>query len=117
MLKKSADSSIISVHNHPGSSAFSPEDLSVACKYTAIDTLQVVGHDGTRYFMKIGGGYRPELSYIRRTYDVYFTELIPQYRRQLNGGESPAEALKEITHTINVRLSERFGWKYKRELL
>lgn len=117
LLKKSADSSIISIHNHPNSSAFSPEDLDVACSYTAIDTLQVVGHDGTRYFMKIGGGYRPKLSYIRRTYDVYFAELIPQYRRQLNGGGSPAtEALKEITHTINVRLSERFGWKYKREL-
>lgn len=117
LLKRSADESIISIHNHPNSSAFSPEDLDVACSYTAIDTLQVVGHDGTRYFMKIGGGYRPELSYIRRTYDVYFAELISQYRRQLNGGGSPAEALKEITHTINVRLSERFGWEYKRELL
>lgn len=117
LLKRSADESIISIHNHPNSSAFSPEDLDVACSYTAIDTLQVVGHDGTRYFMKIGGGYRPELSYIRRTYDVYFAELIPQYRRQLNDGGSPAEALKEITHTINVRLSERFGWEYKRELL
>lgn len=117
LLKRSADESIISTHNHPNSSAFSPEDLDVACSYTSIDTLQVVGHDGTRYFMKIGGGYRPELSYIRHSYDVYFAELIPQYRRQLNGGESPAEALKEITHTINVRLSERFGWEYKRELL
>ena len=59
LLKRSADESIISIHNHPNSSAFSPEDLDVACSYTAIDTLQVVGHEGTRYFMKIGGGYRP----------------------------------------------------------
>ena len=116
LLKRSADESIISIHNHPNSSAFSPEDLDVACSYTSIDTLQVVGHDGTRYFMKIGGGRRPELSYIRHTYDVYFAELIPRYRRQLNGEGSPAEALKEITHIINIRLSERFGWKYKREL-
>ena len=116
LLKRSADESIISIHNHPNSSAFSPEDLDVACSYTSIDTLQVVGHDGTRYFMKIGGGRRPELSYIRHTYDVYFAELIPRYRRQLSGEGSPAEALKEITHIINIRLSERFGWKYKREL-
>ena len=30
LLKKGTDSSIISIHNHPGSLAFSPEDLSVA---------------------------------------------------------------------------------------
>mgnify|MGYP000868458442 CR=1 FL=1 len=114
LLKKSADSSIISIHNHPGSSAFSPEDLSVACKYTAIDTLQVVGHEGTRYYLKVGKGFRPTRFYIESRFNEYYAIIYPKFEHLLNNKATHTEALKELTHVINIELAKRFNWEYRR---
>lgn len=114
LLKKSADSSIISIHNHPNSSAFSPADLSVACNYTAIDTLQVVGHDGTRYYLKVGEGYRPTKSYIESMFNKYYAAKYPKFKHLIDNKATHAEALKEITHIINTELARRFNWEYRR---
>lgn len=116
LLKKSADSSIISIHNHPSSSAFSPEDLSVACDHAAIDTLQVVGHDGTRYYARIGMGERPTLAEIRREFKRCVRKLKPLYYRLLKGGVDEPTAWKEISHRVNLEVARIYGWVYERRL-
>ena len=116
LLKKSADSSIISIHNHPSSSAFSPEDLSVACDHAAIDTLQVVGHDGTRYYARIGTGERPTLAEIRREFKRCVRKLKPLYYRLLKGGVDEPTAWKEISHRVNLEVARIYGWVYERRL-
>ena len=116
LLKKGTDSSIISIHNHPGSSVFSPEDLSVACKYTAIDTLQVVDHDGTRYYARIGGGKRPKLAEIRREFKRSVHKLKPLYYRLLKSGIDERTAWKEIITRVSCEVARIYGWVYERRL-
>ena len=114
MLKESADRSIISIHNHPNSSAFSPDDLGVACKYRSINELQVVGHDGTRYFMVVGNGERPTTAEIKREFRRKMQDMKPAFDRLMRNGVDTQTAWQELTHRVNRKLAAMYGWRYRR---
>lgn len=116
MLKESADRSIISIHNHPNSSAFSPDDLGVACKYKSIDELQVVGHDGTRYFVVVGNGERPTTAEIKREFGRKMQDMKPTFDRLMRNGVDKQTAWQELTHRVNRKLADMYGWRYRRVL-
>lgn len=114
MLKESADRSIISIHNHPNSSAFSPDDLGVACKYRSINELQVVGHDGTRYFMVVGNGERPTTAEIKREFGRKMQDMKPTFDRLIRNGVDTQTVWQELTHRVNRKLAAMYGWRYRR---
>ena len=71
-LRDAASGSLTCVHNHPGSSSFSPEDLNVMCAFNSIDCMRVIAHDGTRYFAEVGNGQRVSLPTIKKLYDFSY---------------------------------------------
>lgn len=51
-LDNAAPNSVIQVHNHPGSSSFSSDDLKVLSRYKSISHIAVIGHDGRKIYCK-----------------------------------------------------------------
>lgn len=114
-LSKQAESSVISLHNHPSSSSFSPEDMNVACILSSVKEMRVVGHDGTKYYLEIGTGQRKNLREIRKTYDDIAHDLESNYWKLCDDLGDRKKAWKEVTHMINEVLAKKFDWKYRRE--
>lgn len=50
-LIQDANHSIRLIHNHPGSSSFSKEDIMMASQ-PGVDSIEAIGHDGSRYKAK-----------------------------------------------------------------
>lgn len=50
-LIQDANNSICLIHNHPGSSSFSKEDIRAA-SLPGVDSIEAIGHDGSRYKTK-----------------------------------------------------------------
>ena len=114
-LSKQAKSSVISLHNHPSSSSFSPEDMNVACILSSVKEMRVVGHDGTRYYLEIGDGQRKSLKEIRKTYESMIYDFKDEYRELYKKINDNKKAWKEVSHIVNERVAKKFGWKYRRE--
>ena len=114
-LSKQSESTIISLHNHPSSSSFSPEDMNVACILSSVKEMRVVGHDGTRYYLEIGAGERKSLKEIRKTYDEIGRDFESEYWKLCNDLGDNKKAWKEVSNMINESLAKKFGWKYRRE--
>ena len=114
-LSKKAESSVISLHNHPSSSSFSPEDMNVACILSSVKEMRVVGHDGTRYYLEIGDGQRKSLKEIRKTYESMIYDFKDEYRELYKKINDNKKAWKEVSHIVNERVAKKFGWKYRRE--
>ena len=114
-LKEAEPGTLACVHNHPRSSSFSPDDLSVMCSYNSIKRMHVIGHDGTQYICEVGNGKRVELSAIRDLYDKYQRDFERRYTEMVNSGVDRDTAWKEISHEIITNLSERYGWHYERK--
>lgn len=114
-LSKQVESSVISLHNHPSSSSFSPEDMNVACILSSVKEMRVVGHDGTRYYLEIGAGERKSLKEIRKTYDEIGRDFESEYWKLCNDLGDNKKAWKEVSNMINESLAKKFGWKYRRE--
>ncbi|WP_196603080.1 minor capsid protein [Pectinatus frisingensis] len=116
-LRDAASGSLTCVHNHPGSSSFSPEDLNVMCAFNSIDCMRVIAHDGTRYFAEVGNGQRVSLPTIKKLYDKIMYDLIGEFRKRINSGElDNFQAWKEHSHKIIEKVAEKYGWTYRREL-
>lgn len=114
-LSKQVESSVISLHNHPSSSSFSPEDMNVACILSSVKEMRVVGHDGTRYYLEIGDGQRKSLKEIRKTYESMIYDFKDEYRELYKKINDNKKAWKEVSHIVNERVAKKFGWKYRRE--
>lgn len=114
-LSKQSESTVISLHNHPSSSSFSPEDMNVACILSSVKEMRVVGHDGTRYYLEIGAGERKSLKVIRKTYDEIGRDFESEYWKLCSDLGDNKKAWKEVSHMINESLAKKFGWKYRRE--
>jgi len=107
--------SLISIHNHPSSSSFSAPDLNILSKFDSIKYLTVIGHDETKYLVRVGKGIRPEYNELnqkyseinRKHYDYFNTKVI-------NGEMTGDQAWKEHTHIINTEIAQEFGWDYMR---
>lgn len=50
-MTEDANNSILLIHNHPGSSSFSKEDI-IKASLPGIDSIEAIGHDGSRYKTK-----------------------------------------------------------------
>lgn len=114
-LDKASPNSIISIHNHPSSSSFSDADLSVLSRYKSISYLTVVGHDGTKYIVKVGKGLRPTRREISIAWKEAHDKYFDYFRRKVISGELTSQAAwKEHTHLIVKEVAEKFGWEYRR---
>nr|DAM42333.1 MAG TPA: minor capsid protein [Bacteriophage sp.] len=108
--------SIISLHNHPSSSSFSPADMDIACRIESVKELQVIAHDGTRYFLEIGTGKRPEDHIIDDEFYKTLNKLQSKYDNMFKKTKNNELVWKEHTHEVNEMLAKQFGWNYRREL-
>ena len=115
-LKSLNKETVISLHNHPKSSSFSSADMSIACQLESVKEMRVIGHDGTKYFLKIGNGSRPEFHIIDYEYTVLRNKLQPKYQQIFDKTKDAQATWKEQSHEINEGLAKLFGWKYRREL-
>lgn len=114
-LENAAEGSVISIHNHPNSSSFSDADLSVLSKFKSIKYLCVIGHDGTRYLVKVGKGKRPSYQELRDDYikaeQKYFKYF---YEKVMNNEMTEDEAWYEHSHLIVKDLAQKYNWEYRR---
>lgn len=108
--------SVISLHNHPGSSSFSSADMNVACRIESVKEMRVIGHDGTKYFLEIGSGIRPSFNDIDEAYHVIGSKLNPKYQKIFDETGDSKGTWKEQAHEINEELARIFNWTYRREL-
>ena len=115
-LNHANDGTLQCVHNHPGSSSFSPQDLNVMCKYSSIDTMYVIAHDGTEYTCSVNGGIRGEWTDIFNSYEDYRVELHNKYMEMYNNGATQQETWKEHSNEIIEKIAEKYKWKYTRKL-
>lgn len=116
-LRSSPTDSIVCIHNHPSSSAFSAADIQVASKFNSIKDLLVKGHDGTEYKLNIGTGIRPLETRIEDNYWKLANDFEPKYRGLVTSGKMTAEqAWKEHSNDIVTALAEKYAWKYERTL-
>jgi len=114
-LKEEPVGSVLSIHNHPRSASFSPEDLSVLSMYKSIKYLTVIGHDGTRYVIKVGNGRRISLTTIRKRYNLIKQRTYAYFDQKIrNRLMTSQEAWKEQSHVIVTELAEQLGWEYTR---
>lgn len=106
--------SIISLHNHPKSSSFSPDDMNIMCKLPCVETMRVVGHDGTRYSLSVGSGMRPKKDVIQFAYDEFYNKSYNKYKKMFDVNKNKNLVWKEHSNEIVESVAERFGWKYER---
>ena len=111
-LRSLKKNSIISLHNHPKSSSFSPDDMSIMCRLPSVETMRVVGHDGTKYALSVGDGMRPSKNVIVDAYYEFLNKTEHSYSELYSKDRSAA--WKEHTHETVKNIAERFGWKYER---
>ena len=115
-LRSLKKETVISLHNHPKSSSFSSADMSIACQLESVKEMRVIGHDGTKYFLEVGNGARPEFHIIDYEYTVLQNKLQPKYQQIFDKTKDAQATWKEQSHEINEGLAKLFGWKYRREL-
>lgn len=115
LLRTGRRNSIIMVHNHPGSSSFSDADLAVASNYRSIEWFTVVGHNKTKYAVRVGDGERPPVKDLQNAWrGARFKRYKYYCDRILHGELTESEAWYEHSHEIVQDLADRFGWEYVR---
>ncbi len=115
-LSNAKKNTVISLHNHPGSSAFSPEDMNIACYFESVKEMRVIGHDGTKYYLDVTGGERPSLSEIREAYNKIKDETYDKYYEVFTKTQDAAATWKEQSNEISETMAKKFKWTYRREL-
>jgi hypothetical protein len=114
-LNNAAPNSVIQVHNHPGSSSFSSDDLKVMSYYKSISHIAVIGHDGRRYIAKVGQGLRPTSKEITLEWKAAHDKHFNYFNNKVGRGElSPEDAWKAHSQLIIEEVAEKFGWEYRR---
>lgn len=114
-LKSLKKDSVISLHNHPSSSSFSPQDMDIACKLSSVKELRVIGHDGTKYFLRIGEGKRPDFYVIDDAYWNAKIKLDSKYYKMLKENNDQKLTWKEHSNEVVEMVAKQFGWEYRRE--
>lgn len=115
LLRSATKNSVVMVHNHPSSSAFSAEDLCVLNNFDSINYMTVIGYDGTRYAMGIGDGNRPTLT---KVYDSWVSAVNMDHKhyqsKVISGELTRDEAWYEHSNKVMQILAKRLGWDYRR---
>jgi hypothetical protein len=114
-LNNAAPDSIVSIHNHPSSGSYSAADLNVLSRYKSISHLIVVGHNRTRYVVKVGQGQRPTRTDISWEWKLSHDRYFNYFNIKVISGElTPDEAWYEHSHLIMQDVANKFGWEYRR---
>ncbi len=116
-LQNADDNSVLLIHNHPGSSSFSTDDINVLT-LKSVNKLGVVGHDKTLYFVQRNGN-SADLSIEKIAYDrktVYSKHFDYYQGKVLSGEMTPQEAWKEHSHKILQYVAEKNNLDYRRWL-
>lgn len=117
MLKNSPDNSVVCIHNHPNSSSFSPNDINVHTKYSAIDHLLVKGTDGTEYFLKIGKGDKLSLIDLQSEYNILRSQTQAKFQKIYTDKLQDNERVwKMQSNHIIKTMARKHGWTYERRL-
>ena len=117
MLKNSPDNSVVCIHNHPNSSSFSPNDINVHTKYSAIDHLLVKGTDGTEYFLKIGKGDKLSLTDLQSEYNILRSQTQAKFQKIYTDKLRDNERVwKMQSNHIIKAMARKHGWTYERRL-
>lgn len=106
------------IHNHPGSSSFSKQDIQLAFHYGITD-MQVVSKEYD-YFIKeklSGIKFNKEnwLKIGKPKYNIVYQEVKRSLNRQIRNKEITVdEANKLLLHLVWSKLSDNLGFKYER---
>ena len=114
-LLRSADkNSIIMIHNHPGSSSVSIDDVIFLGRYESLKRHEVIGHDGTKYYLSKKKGYTYDMMQLIRTHQAVQVRHFDYFHRLL-ARMSEDEAWKEYTHRVirDVAKAEKFVYRRK----
>jgi hypothetical protein len=116
-LRYAPERSIISIHNHPNNSSFSPADMDIACRYNSIKAMTVKAHDGTIYSLDIGQGKRYSKTQLNNSFEYFRDQKYDDYYDQVvNKGRDMNDAWKEHSHEIITAMAAINGWDYRRVL-
>jgi hypothetical protein len=107
-ILKSADNSLICLHNNSGGSSFSLADLDVMCSFESIKEMWVIGHNGKSYFMAIVNGQRVTLQELE-----YFEKLIYNTAYDEVARKATQGIRTNYYSERNRLIAEHFGWIYK----
>ena len=114
-LNNAAPNSVIQVHNHPRSSSFSVEDIGNLAVRDSINTISVIGHDGTKYVLSRGSGQRVDWITLQKEYNTFKKKHFDYFYNQVVSGKmTEQQAWKEHSHRIVMDLAEKYGWEYRR---
>lgn len=114
-LDNAAPNSIIQVHNHPRSSSFSVDDIGNLAVRDSINTISVIGHDGTKYVLSIGSGQRVDWVTLQKEYNTFKKKHFDFFNNQVISEKmTEKQAWKEHSHRIVMDLADKYGWEYRR---
>ena len=115
ILNNLPKNSVISIHNHPGSSSFSSSDIKVMLSFDSISDITVIGHNNVIYTLNIAEGQRPALYNIDYDYNYFKKEKFDFYRNKVINKEITKEqAWYEQSNCIVEKIAQKYGWKYRR---
>lgn len=114
-LKAAQGHRAASVHTHPGSSAFSPNDAILLVEEPVLSLIVVVGADMTWYVLSVQPDALPTTSaVIEQRYEQTAHALAPRYDGLYALGLSDAEVWQEHSHGIWQDISASLGLRYDR---
>lgn len=94
--------SIILVHNHPNSTAFSFDDFTTLNNNPEIRTIIAAGHDGTVYRLSVGNGKRLDMSN-KLDYNYYYN----RWKSIFSEGNGDISSV--------IAFSKALGWDFEKE--
>ena len=118
-LHAAGDRAVVSIHTHPGNSAFSDRDAQVFLSASTICVVAVVGADGTWYVASddpaAAGDPAPLVHQVPALYKAAADRLDETYRALKHMGLLTNEqAWQEQTHDVWEQLAPALGLRYDR---
>jgi hypothetical protein len=115
-LSKAPARSVMLVHNHPSSSAFSDADVQMVVRFDSVNGMFISAHDGTKYYVgKLSNTGKIRESQVAAEYQRYITRYFKHYSDLVRTGKmTSAQAWNEHTHKIMEDLSSSLGLDYRR---
>lgn len=110
---------IISIHNHPSSASFSPEDMATFA-ISNHEKMVAVGHDGTIYILTKYGGRssadpKAVIDTIRHDYAVAMLKTVPDFREKAKTGQVNVNtAWRDNSHIVVQEVAKSFDMDYIR---
>lgn len=116
LLNEAERQSVILVHNHIDSTAFSDGDIARLVQFDSLKGIFVVGHNGTQYYIgKTAQTPSVRESKIRADYQKYLLRHLGWLNKQVADGKMTKDAaLKEYSHRVAESLAKAHKLEYVR---